>query len=411
MRTILFWGLILGLKVYVYISLVRLFKQTRYRRIAGGLGAFSFLVLATGLYLMFNNFSQGIVQPSPYSNFGIGLMVTFLVVETLLGIVFILDDLLGFGRWSVQKVRGVEAIAPRRKFLKRAGTLLAGIPFLSFLHGITLGKYNFTVHKQQVYFPDLPEEFDGFTLAQISDVHAGSFDNSDAVRAGVQLLGEQNADLIVFTGDLVNTYAREIEPYLGDFKALSAPYGKFSILGNHDYPRFKRMFDSEAHGERNLAKIKEHHATMGFNLLLNDSTELKKGNASIRLAGVENWGRSRHFPKLGDLDQATITHKKDDFTILLSHDPTHWEDHIKTYKKTIHLTLSGHTHGMQMGIDLPAFKWSPIKYVYKHWAGLYEEAGRYLYVNRGFGFLAFAGRVGVFPEITLLELKRGTKIT
>jgi len=410
---IFFWGLVLVLKLYVYTSLVRIFKRTAYRRMALGLGFSSFLATGLGLYTLVYTFSKGISNPSLFSNFSLALMISFGVCELLLVMFFLVDDIWGIGRWAHHRVKTKKDGSPlleRRKFIKKTGVLLGAIPFSSFLHGITLGKYNFKVHEQQLFFDNLPDAFDGFRIAQISDVHAGSFDSQDAVRKGVEMLQDQKADVILFTGDLVNAYASEIEPYLSVFKNLNAPYGKFAVLGNHDYPMHRRMFENDEHGQENLEKIKAHHATMGFDVLLNRSTKLEKDGQYICLAGVENWGRSRHFPKLGDLDIATADCKKDDFIVLLSHDPTHWEDKVKTCEKPIHLTLSGHTHGMQMGVDLPMFKWSPVKYVYQHWAGLYEEAGRYLYVNRGFGFLGFAGRVGVFPEITVLELRKGNVV-
>ena len=294
----------------------------------------------------------------------------------------------------------------RRQFLKKMAVLIGGGAFSSFLYGITWGKYNYKVVNQQLTFDDLPDSFDGFRIAQISDIHAGSFDNDVAVRRGFELLQKQNADLILFTGDLVNSYASEMEPYIEDMKKLTAGYCKFSILGNHDYSMYRKLFDDEEHAQRNFKQIKDHHKTMNFHLLLNNNIKLKKNGQYIRLIGVENWGRSHHFSKAGDLDLATQGCEDNEFSILMSHDPTHWEDKVKDNKKHIHLTLSGHTHGLQMGIDLPVFKWSPIKYFYKYWAGLYKERGKYLYVNRGFGFLAFAGRVGIFPEITILELKK-----
>lgn len=407
-RGILFWLLIVALKVYVYVNLIRLFKRPLYKKIAIGLVISAVLSFIIGLYTMFNSFPPGVAQKTLFSNLSLALLVSFSVCEMLLAPFFLLDDLFQLGTKGYYRFKNIEKEAQpdRRNFLKRTGVLLGSLPFMSFIHGITRGKYNYTVHRQQVFFDDLPAAFDGFIVAQISDIHAGSFDNKAAVRKGIQLIQEQAADMIVFTGDLVNTYASEIKPYLEDFKRLTAPYGKFSILGNHDYPMYKRMFDSDEHGQRNLEKVKNHHATMEFDLLMNDCRTLEKDGAKIYLVGVENWGRSRHFPKLGDLDEATRSIDDKDFKILLSHDPTHWEDKVKDFDKHIHLTLSGHTHGMQMGVDLPMFKWSPIKYAYKHWAGLYKEAGKYLYVNRGFGFLWFAGRVGMFPEITLLELKR-----
>ncbi|MCP4438435.1 MAG: metallophosphoesterase [Aureispira sp.] len=380
-----------------------------YKRIAITLGIIAFVATGTTLYTMFNGFS--IDQPGWATNLLVGLTVTFLVCEVIITPFFLLDDLGAGFRWLYRTFTAAETdlvAQPRRQFLKKAGVLFTMLPFASFLYGITRGKYNFWVNKKQVFFENLPNAFDGFRILQISDVHAGSFDDHESVRSGIRLIQKQEADMIVFTGDLVNVYSSEIEPFLDDFKALSAPYGKHSILGNHDYSMYGNMFDGEEHRQRNIENIKAHHFTMGFNLLLNNSVKIEKDDASFRLVGVENWGRSKHFPKLGDLDMATANCEENAFTVLLSHDPTHWADKVLDYQNQIDLTLSGHTHGMQMGVDLSFFKWSPAKYVYPHWAGLYEELGRKLYVNRGFGFLGFAGRVGIFPEITVLELKKGS---
>ena len=409
-RSVLFWVLVLILKFYIYYSLTKVFTNPVYKKISIGLGIFSFVLLGAAIYTLFNGFS--IDRPGWVTNVLLGLTITFLVCEVILAPFFLLDDLVAISQWSYRKLTNVDTssiVQPRRHFLKKAGLFITALPFASFLYGITRGKYNYWVNNQQVFFENLPDAFDGFRILQISDVHAGSFDDHEAVRKGIRLIQEQQADLIVFTGDLVNVYSSEIEPFLDDFKALSAPYGKHSILGNHDYSMYGNMFDGQEHQQRNIEAIKTHHFTMGFNLLLNDSAKIDKDGVSFRLIGVENWGRSRHFPKLGDLSKATVNCEKDAFTVLLSHDPTHWADKVLDYEKQIDLTLSGHTHGMQMGVDLSFFKWSPVKYVYPHWAGLYEELGRKLYVNRGFGFLAFAGRVGVFPEITVLELKKGKK--
>ena len=409
MRFLLFLGLFVGLKAYVYTHSYRLFDRAWMRQAVLLMAGLSVLATLVGLYGLWTRFSIS-GRPNPlWVNYALGLMVSFVVLELLVSGFFLLDDLWGglrrFYTWASQEER---ELTGRRHWIKRAGLALGVLPFASFLHGITWGKYRFTVHRETLTFPDLPPAFDGFVIAQISDVHAGSFDQPESVRRGLELLQKQGADVLVLTGDLVNSYASEIEPYLNDFKQLEAPFGKYAVLGNHDYPIYRRMFDNEAHGQRNFEQLHEHYKTMNFQLLKNENVKLEKSGQYLRLVGVENWGRSHHFPKKGDLDVALNNCPTDDFTILLSHDPTHWEDKVRKHPKHVHLTLSGHTHGMQLGVDLPWFKWSPVKYVYKHWAGLYEEAKQYLYVNRGFGFLGFAGRVGMFPEITLLTLKKGT---
>jgi uncharacterized protein len=291
----------------------------------------------------------------------------------------------------------------RRAFMTQLGLGLAFIPFVGIIYGIFKGKYDYTVHRHTLLFKDLPDAFDGLTITQLSDIHAGSFDDPEAVKRGVALANAQQSDLLFFTGDLVNNAATEIEPYLAIFGALKAPLGKFSILGNHDYGDYKR-WDSKAEKSANFRLLQQHHKTLGFKLLLDENLEIERNGQKITLIGVENWGHG--FAQYGDLARAMTGVAADSFKILLSHDPTHWEQQVKTLSNHIHLTLSGHTHGAQMGIEFMGFKWSPIKYRYPKWAGLYEENGRFLHINRGFGFLGFSGRVGILPEISVLTLKK-----
>lgn len=278
------------------------------------------------------------------------------------------------------------------------------IVILLFLHGMIWGKYAYRVIKQTLYFDDLPKAFNGFTITQISDVHSGSLGSKKAIQKGIDLINAQKADLFVFTGDLVNNKAGEIEPWIPFFAQIKAKFGKFSILGNHDYGDYVQ-WSNDLVKKGNLLILKKHHATIGFKLLLDEHVEIKKDGEKIILAGVENWGKG--FGERGDLQKAIAKTQHSDFKVLLSHDPSHWDAQVKNYPSKIHLTLSGHTHGMQFGIEAFGLKWSPIKYRYPHWAGLKEEFGRYLYVNRGFGFLGFSGRVGIWPEITVIELRVG----
>ena len=301
---------------------------------------------------------------------------------------------------------GASSMPERSELFSRIGLITSAVPFFSFLFGVTFGKYYYRVRRAVIYFDDLPEEFDDFSIVQISDIHAGSFDNPKAVLKGINLINAQKPDLFVFTGDLVNNKATEIVPYLDIFKQVEAPYGKFSILGNHDYGDY---ISWKTPGEKlqNLEALKNYHSAMGYRLLLDDSTRIDKGRAHITLMGVENWGKG--FGERGDLKKAMSGVHPDDFKVLLSHDPTHWDAQVKNNAVKIHLTFSGHTHGMQFGIEIGKFKWSPAKYRYQNWAGLAEHNDRYLYVNRGFGFLGFAGRVGIWPEITVIRLKRRAK--
>ncbi|UMB53431.1 metallophosphoesterase [Lutibacter sp. A64] len=291
----------------------------------------------------------------------------------------------------------------RRVFVSKVALGLAAIPFSSILYGMVKGKYNFKVIKHTLFFDDLPSAFDGFKLTHLSDIHSGSFDNEEKIAYAIDLINEQESDVILFTGDIVNNIADEMNPWIPYFKKIKAKDGKYSVLGNHDYGEYVR-WNSAEEKEQNFQAIKDIHPKIGFNLLLNDSVYLEKENDKIALIGVENWGT--RFKKAGDLNLASSKINKEDFKILMSHDPSHWEHEVKTHEKNYHLTLSGHTHGMQFGIEIPGVKWSPIKYVYKHWAGMYKELGKYINVNRGFGFLAFPGRIGIWPEITVITLKK-----
>jgi predicted MPP superfamily phosphohydrolase len=259
------------------------------------------------------------------------------------------------------------------------------------------------VHRTTLYFDDLPEAFDGFKIAQISDIHSGSFDDPEAVAKGVAMLNAQKPDLFVFTGDMVNNKAEEIAPYIDIFSKVEAPYGRYSILGNHDYGDYVAWSTPQLKAQ-NLADLKRHHAEIGYRLLLDEHVWIEKDNSQIALLGIENWGKG--FGERGDLKNALQGVGQNDFKVLLSHDPSHWDAQVKSNPTKIHLTLSGHTHGMQFGFEIDRFKWSPVKYRYRNWAGLAEENGRYLYVNRGFGFLGFQGRIGIWPEITIIELRK-----
>lgn len=293
---------------------------------------------------------------------------------------------------------------PRAAWVSELALGVAGAMFLTVLFGITRGRHFYRVRRETLYFPDLPEAFDGFTITQITDVHSGSFTNAAGVQKGLDLMNAQHSDVILFTGDLVNNKATEMDPWIPAFSKLQAPMGKYSVLGNHDYGDYVQ-WESPEIKSANLARLKQVHAEIGFSLLLDESVTLTKNNQSIALIGVENWGKGG-FHQYGDLDRATAKVPGDAFKILMSHDPSHWEGVTLSHHKHIHLTLSGHTHGMQFGIDVFGIKWSPIQYVYKQWAGLYRKDGHFLYVNRGFGFLGLKGRIGMWPEVAVITLKR-----
>lgn len=296
-------------------------------------------------------------------------------------------------------------LASRKKFISQLALGIAAVPFIGLLYGMAKGKYDYRVHRIKLKFPDLPDAFNGFTITQISDIHCGSFDSKSDVEKGISLANQQKSDLLLFTGDLVNNRADEMDKWMGEFSRLTAPFGKFSILGNHDYGDYNR-WESDTAKKNNLQRLKEIHHEIGFRLMLNENLKIEKSGEHITLIGVENWGKGG-FQKYGDLDKAIEGVTDGDFKILMSHDPSHWEAKTVPHPRHVHLTLAGHTHGMQFGIEIPGFKWSPIKYVYPQWAGIYNEGNKFLYVNRGFGFLAYPGRVGILPEITVITLEKG----
>ena len=339
----------------------------------------------------------------------LGLLLLVLLPKLVLTFVLLLEDVTRILIGTVTHFMGHNSdsfLPERRKFVSQVAIGLAAVPFLSLIYGMTIGKYNYKVIRQTLFFPDLPDAFDGFKITQISDIHSGSFDDENKIRYAIDLINEQESDLLLFTGDIVNAKADEMHPWIDIFKGIKKhEYGKYSVLGNHDYGAYLDWKSEKAKAE-NFVAIKDLHRQIDFKLMLNENVKIKKGKDEIALIGVENWGK--HFGEFGDIDKASENVTATDFKILMSHDPSHWEYIVKQHPKNIQLTLSGHTHGMQFGIEIPGyFKWSLAKYIYKQWAGLYEEFGRYVYVNRGFGFHSYPGRVGIMPEITVFELKKG----
>jgi len=404
------WGLViflLGLVLFKGYLIRGVAQASDSRSLVWAYGILSLGSLLLGFFIFRMVFNGGQINLTLWQNISTALMVSIIICEIFLGIFFLADDVVWGAQALIDKMGFMDlSSSSRRRWIKTVGLGVTALPFSAYLYGITKGKYSYKVFHRTITFPDLPPAFDGFKIAQFSDFHAGSFDQPNAVQQGLLKLQAENPDLILFTGDLVNDKADEVLPFKHMLQALSAPFGKFAVLGNHDYPGSGH--ETEHTGTTRPAKvaqIEQHHQDIGFQLLNNAQVSLQKGEAAIRLIGVENWGT--RFVKYGDLTKACEGCQDSDFKILLSHDPSHWDAEVLPFPQKIHLTLSGHTHGLQMGIELPHFKWSPIKYVYPRWAGLYQFQQQYLYVNRGFGFIGFAGRVGIRPEITLLTLRRG----
>ena len=386
------------IEIYVYQA-IRNITTNNYIRI----GYWVFTLLAYGIILYwiltFNRSSRDHQQ--------IQLMVSAMmifVLPKLLSVIFLLiGDFTRFIEFGFKYFTAKENYFPeRRKFISTTALAAAGIFSALAIDGIIFGKYRHTVRKVKLRFKNLPESFKGYKIVQISDVHSGSFFNPQKLQKAIDLINEQDADVVLFTGDMVNNYADEFKPFIPLFKSIKAKDGKFSILGNHDYGDYG-AWNSREEKAQNIPTLKNYQAEAGFKMLRNENIALEKNGEKIYLLGVENWG-IKPFPQYGDLDKALVGVPENAIKVLMSHDPTHFDEVVKKHKTHVHLTLSGHTHGMQFGLDLKNIKWSPVKFKYKKWADLYESEGKYLYVNRGFGVIAYPGRVGINPEITVIEL-------
>ncbi|MEQ1587681.1 MAG: metallophosphoesterase [Cyclobacteriaceae bacterium] len=338
-----------------------------------------------------------------------GLFATYF--SKLFGVFFLLiDDGQRLVRWVVKSFSKEPAnalpgeVISRSQFLTNAALAATVIPFGAMAYGIISGAHDYRVRRVSLKLPNLPKSFDGVRIAQVSDIHSGSFFNKTAVKGGVEMVMKEKPDMIFFTGDLVNNEADEVKEYIDVFNKLRAPLGVYSITGNHDYGDYKNWASKEAK-QQNFKDLIESHKLLGFDLLMNENRFIEQGGERLAVIGIENWGNGR-FSKYGKLDQAYSGTEEASTKILLSHDPSHWDAQVRPTHKDIDLMLSGHTHGFQFGVEIGGFKWSPSQYAYKQWAGLYKEGEQYLYVNRGFGYLGYPGRVGMPPEITILELKR-----
>ncbi|MAU88372.1 MAG: phosphoesterase [Flavobacteriaceae bacterium] len=361
----------------------------------------SFLIIGNFFYQIF---SRGFDSSSSFFSYSLGLFLSLFCFQLVVISVLIVEDffrLISFISSSVNKSENI--IPNRRKFVSQIALISGSIPFVGLIFGMIYGKYNYRVFKYEMDFDDLPKSFDGFKITHISDIHSGSLDNIEKVKYGIDLINQQKSDVILFTGDLVNNKSNELEKWKDIFKLMEAPLGKFSILGNHDYGDY---YDWKSKDEKinDFKKFMDYQENMGFKLLMNESIYLEKNEEKIAILGSENWGRG--FKKEGDLDKMISKINKDDFKILMTHDPSHWEEKVLNHKSRFQLTLSGHTHGMQFGIEIPGLiKWSPVKWRYKQWAGIYKKDKKILNVNRGFGYLAYPGRLGIYPEISVITLR------
>lgn len=397
---------LIAIDFYVYQVLKQLLQGTGagLRMVIFGV-YWSLCILTISSFLLFPYLSNPYFRQYIFS-ICMGWMFTQLVMT----LVFLIDDIRRGTFWTLGKITsatGAQFIntengIPRSTFLSWLGVGLASSLFFSLMYGFG-NKYNYQLVKKKIYLKGLPSLFRGFKIIHISDIHSGSLRDQKAVQKGIDLIRAQNPDLVLFTGDLVNDRATEMDPWMDTFGQIKAPYGVFSTLGNHDYGDYVK-WESPAAKKQNLDNLKAVHANLGWRLLMNEQVKIEKEGSYIQLVGIENWGAKARFPKYGKMELAMKEVTKEAPIILLSHDPSHWEAQVIKEYPEVQLMLSGHTHGMQFGLENPYFKWSPVQWVYKQWAGIYKVGEQQLYVNRGFGFLGYPGRVGIMPEITVIEL-------
>lgn len=403
MRIFLIISTLLVLEIYAFQAIRAL---TRNRWIYGLYFAVSLFILLHFFVRVIAGDRSAVLQGS--GAYALGYVLALVLAQIVLTAFLFAEDIIRFFTALFFRSRKTDSgfqLPSRRRFLSTIALGIAAVPFTSLIMGMYRGKYNYKVFEYELEFEDLPDSFDGYRIVQISDLHCGSFDNKEKVKYGIDLIKEQQADALFFTGDLVNNTAEEMQEWKDLLRTVRARDGVYSVLGNHDYGDYYR-WKSPDDKKTNFARLKQVHQEMGWDLLLNENRTLTKNGENLYIVGVENWGNGR-FPKYGDIDKAAEDLRASDFKILLSHDPSHWEEIVQTHQKNFQLTLSGHTHGMQFGIEIPGvIRWSPAKYRYKYWAGIYKEYNRYINVNRGFGYLAYPGRVGIWPEITLITLKK-----
>ena len=333
-------------------------------------------------------------------------------LSKFIGIIFVfIDDLQRGFRWVVSLFyRGPSGenlpgeTITRSEFLTKAALVASAVPLGAMTYGIISGAHDYRVRKVTVSLPNLPKAFDGIRIGQVSDIHSGSFWNKTAVKGGVEMMMNEKPDLIFFTGDLVNDHAEEVRDYVPIFGKLKAPLGVYSITGNHDYGDYAGLRGKA--WEDNLRDLQIAHREMGYDILMNENRFIKQGGDKIAILGIENWGAGPRWTKYGKMDKAYRGTEDAAVKLLLSHDPSHWDAQVRPTYSDVDMMFAGHTHGFQFGVEIGNFKWSPSQYVYKQWAGLYREGSQYLYVNRGFGYLGYPGRIGMPPELTVVELKR-----
>jgi predicted MPP superfamily phosphohydrolase len=375
---------------------------------AGSIGSILLLILI-----------PAVREAGTFRNFLISFIFINVVVKLFITFFLFIDDFIRLIRWitgfftntppeittstSAPAIHNQNLI-PRSEFLVKTAVIAGALPVIGMGYGILIGAHDYRIRRITVKLPNLPKSFDGLRILQISDVHSGSFFNKKAVKGGVEMILREKADVIFFTGDLVNNIASEVEDYIPVFNKLKAPLGVYSTLGNHDYGDYVSWPSVQAK-KQNLENLKQAHKLLGWDLLMNENRILKQSGDQLAIIGVENYGAKGRFPQYGKLAEANRGTHDAAAKLLLSHDPSHWDAQVRPDYPDIDIMFAGHTHGMQFGVEIGNIKWSPVQYMYEQWAGLYQKDNQYLYVNRGYGYIGFPGRVGMPPEITIMELK------
>lgn len=409
--TLLFFALLfLVIDYYVYQAVITVSKNWTDSWRLGTRLAFWVPTLLSLSALLWWAFDDPYRYSANFRNWVItGLVATYF--SKVFGVLLLFaDDVQRGVRWAftffkdspTEKLPG--EVISRSEFISKAALVATAVPFGAMAYGIISGAHDYRVKRVTVKLPNLPRSFDGIKIGHLSDIHSGSFWNKTAVKGGVEMMLKEKPDLIFFTGDLVNNEASEVKDYLGIFDKLRAPLGVYSVTGNHDYGDYKSWTTREEK-EQNFRNLVEAHKHMGFHILMNENKIIEQGGDKLAILGIENWGGGR-FAKYGKLNQAHQRTEEAAVKLLLSHDPSHWDAQVRPMYPDIDMAFAGHTHGFQFGVELGDFKWSPSQYAYKQWAGLYQEGQQYLYVNRGFGYLGYPGRLGMPPELTIVELKR-----
>ena len=368
-----------------------------------------FTVLTFVILILYNFVSPYWLKGTTRSLIFTGIFVNYFS-KVFAALFLISGDFIRLGQWLVSLFQnptpsGSGNAIPRSEFLAKTAIVAGTVPLVAMSWGIISGAHDYRLRRKTIYLPNLPKSLDGITIGQVSDIHSGSFFNKTAVKGGVEMMMNEKPDLLFFTGDLVNNESEEVEDYIDIFDKFKAPLGVYSVTGNHDYGDYK-AWTSEKAKTQNFEDLKTAHKLMGFDLLMNENRMIELGGEKVAILGNENWGAGR-FAKYGNLDQAYQGSEEAAVKLLLSHDPSHWDAQVKPKYGDIDMMFAGHTHGFQFGVEIGDFKWSPSQYAYKQWAGLYTEGSQHLYVNRGFGYIGYPGRVGMPPELTVITFKRG----